>query len=105
MAPASPSSDDHEPDGDDDRVELGLAFQRTDQDAFDRGSEQEPHDQCQQEGPPVPQSSIKRLDATKVVIIAIAPCAKLMTFVARKMRTSARASDAKIIPSVSPLSV
>ena len=40
-----------------------------------------------------------------VVNMAMAPCAKLMILVARKTSTRARASDAKIIPSVSPLSV
>ena len=40
-----------------------------------------------------------------VVSMAMAPWAKLMIFVARKTSTRARASEAKIMPWVRPLSV
>ena len=49
-----------------------------------------------------PSPRLRRLDATKVVIIAIAPCAKLIIFVARKIRTSDNARAAKIKPCVNP---
>ena len=42
-----------------------------------------------------PSPRLRRLEATKVVIIAIAPWAKLIIFVARKIRTSDNASSGK----------
>ena len=47
----------------------------------------------------------RRLEAMNVVIMAMAPWAKLTIRVARKMRTSARANAAKIIPLAIPLRV
>ncbi len=45
-----------------------------------------------------PNPRLRRLEAMKVVIIAIAPWAKLIIFVALNIRTSDNASAAKIKP-------